>query len=256
MAGIGDAVRDLNKALDQHFSIYCTNQEVHFDWLQSVEFQLRMYGSTRRESDLDSGVALEENHSCMVFPLQIDPLIDPVPRKRTRSLTVGSSVIGRVKFIGERESCEMFPGSLPRNYIPGPPALDPPDLPAGSGAHPDFSDPFSISLQDIPIPSEYPLTDDEDAPPTIADEEIYDVNPFEIHGKIIPLWARQEQVEKNLRNQARLNPDLIFRRGQGLQSLQNIFRKQSQSPDKDMTRLLAGGSSPRIPVHISRLVGK
>jgi hypothetical protein len=253
MTNIEDAVRDLNNALDQHFSIYSTNQQLHFDWLQSVEFQLKMYGSTRKDSDLDGALTRDGNTSCLVFTSQTDSsaFFEPVPRKRTRSLTVAS---GRVRFIGERDSGEMLPGSLPCNGWPSSPCLDEPA--SSPGTRPDFSDPFSIPLQDIPIPTEYPLTDDDDDSPILADEEIYERNPFEIHGKIIPLWARQEQVEETLRKQTVLNPDLIFRASSSCQSTEGIFRQPSLTPTGGNRPLVATRSSPRIPVHISRLEPK
>lgn len=42
------------------------------------------------------------------------------------------------------------------------------------------------------------------------DEAMYERNPVEIHGKMIPLWARGDQLLHQLKRQQRIDPDSIF----------------------------------------------
>jgi len=43
-----------------------------------------------------------------------------------------------------------------------------------------------------------------------SDDEIYDQNPVEIHGKVIPLWARGDRLLRQLRRQTAIDPVSIF----------------------------------------------
>lgn len=42
------------------------------------------------------------------------------------------------------------------------------------------------------------------------DDEIHEEDPLEIHGKMIPIWARKEKVEEQIKNQQTIDPDDIF----------------------------------------------
>jgi hypothetical protein len=126
MTTIEDAIDSMENALDVQFTAFSATQMLHFEWLQSICFQLRMYGDDR-----------EHNHS--------------------------------------------------------------------------FNEKFPFVFEEIPIPVEYEMSDDEVVcSPLFQDEEMYQNNPFEIHGKVIPLWARQENVQKQLNNQKFVNGDVLF----------------------------------------------
>ncbi|OHS99902.1 hypothetical protein TRFO_08224 [Tritrichomonas foetus] len=63
------------------------------------------------------------------------------------------------------------------------------------------------------VPDSYEITDSEEEHLNFFssdDDEIHDDNPFEIHGKMIPLWARQENINKQLRKQQKVDPDSVF----------------------------------------------
>jgi hypothetical protein len=58
------------------------------------------------------------------------------------------------------------------------------------------------------IMNEYPISDDSDRGSCF--DEIYEKNPVEIHGKMIPFWAKGDQLLKQLRKQRRIDPDSVF----------------------------------------------
>jgi hypothetical protein len=58
------------------------------------------------------------------------------------------------------------------------------------------------------IMSGYQISDDSDHGDCY--DEIYERNPVEIHGKMIPFWARGDQLLKQLRRQKRIDPDSVF----------------------------------------------
>ena len=47
--------------------------------------------------------------------------------------------------------------------------------------------------------------DDED-----DDLEMFETDPAQVHGKVVPSWARAENLEKQLRKQKQIDPDTIF----------------------------------------------
>lgn len=71
--------------------------------------------------------------------------------------------------------------------------------------------PFKFAFEDeeVSMPDAYQISDSEDETPE-DDEEIYDANPIEIHGKAIPSWARGDLLLKQLKKQQRIDPDSIF----------------------------------------------
>ncbi|OHT05197.1 hypothetical protein TRFO_27131 [Tritrichomonas foetus] len=68
---------------------------------------------------------------------------------------------------------------------------------------------FAFEEEEIAPPEGYKISDDSDDEPE-DDEEIYERNPVEIHGKMIPTWARGDQLLKQLKRQQRIDPDSIF----------------------------------------------
>jgi hypothetical protein len=82
-----------------------------------------------------------------------------------------------------------------------------------SGRTYSFNEQFPPRLKEIPLPPEYEMSDDTDflMSSGLRDEEIYQTNPFEIHGKIIPLWARKEMLDRYYSQKRRVNGDELFR---------------------------------------------
>ena len=68
---------------------------------------------------------------------------------------------------------------------------------------------FAFEDEEVKEPEAYAISDDSDEEPE-DDEEIYERNPVEIHGKMIPAWARGELLLKQLKRQQRIDPDSIF----------------------------------------------
>lgn len=67
---------------------------------------------------------------------------------------------------------------------------------------------FAFEEEEVSIPDAYQISDSGDE--AEDDEEIYDANPIEIHGKAIPSWARGDLLLKQLKKQQRIDPDSIF----------------------------------------------
>lgn len=62
-------------------------------------------------------------------------------------------------------------------------------------------------------PESYQMTDSDEKDEFFfsdEDDEIHEEDPLEIHGKMIPSWARKEKVEEQLINQQKEDPDKIF----------------------------------------------
>lgn len=74
--------------------------------------------------------------------------------------------------------------------------------------------PFKFAFDDIDeeMPENYQISDDSDRENEDDDDDIemYERNPVEIHGKTIPVWARGDQLLKQLKRQQRIDPDSIF----------------------------------------------
>ncbi|EAY08664.1 hypothetical protein TVAG_079220 [Trichomonas vaginalis G3] len=89
---------------------------------------------------------------------------------------------------------------------------------------------FKFAFEDIEEPAEvYQMSDDcEDDDEFDDDEEMYERNPIEIHGKSIPNWARGEQLEKQLKKQYLIDPDEIFFDFPMECNLEEIFGTQNQ----------------------------
>ena len=47
MIKIEETIENLQKTLNQQYSIFKIHQDLHFDWLQSVKFQLTMYDESQ-----------------------------------------------------------------------------------------------------------------------------------------------------------------------------------------------------------------
>ena len=83
---------------------------------------------------------------------------------------------------------------------------------------------FAFEEEDA-VPEGYQISDDDESDRG-DDDDIYERNPVEIHGKMIPIWARGEQLLKQLRRQKRIDPDSVFSGFTADCSLQDIFNTQ------------------------------
>jgi hypothetical protein len=161
MSSIEAPIARLSGDLDQQFRMYCESQNVHFEWLQSVAFQLRMYSGDR------------------------DRLQPPSAGRTAASFCTKSP---RLSSGLDMDSCLS---------------------PAHSYA---FVGQFPIEFEEIPLPTEYEMSDDDSVLLSDPDRnaEIYQKNPFDIHGKTIPLWARQDALGQQMKRQRKQDPDRIF----------------------------------------------
>lgn len=69
---------------------------------------------------------------------------------------------------------------------------------------------FAFEEEEVSVPDVYKISESDDEDQDPDDEEIYDANPIEIHGKAIPSWARGDLLLKQLKKQQRIDPDSIF----------------------------------------------
>ena len=75
------------------------------------------------------------------------------------------------------------------------------------------------------MPEVYQISDDECENEFSDDEEIYEKNPIEIHGKTIPNWARGKQLLSQLKRQRHIDPDTIFINFSPTIQLEEIFNQ-------------------------------
>jgi hypothetical protein len=178
MATIRDAVATLTKTLETHFTTFSTSEKLHFEWLQSIRFQLRMYGHR-------------------------DDQVDREPIDRPRSLPNTASL---AQFDGQDRVSR-------RPY--------------------SFTEQFPFVLEEIPIPQEYEMSDDEIGwSARVDDHEIYENNPFEIHGKFVPLWARQENLRKQFQRQKSIDGDALFGSVPKLFETEKVFGPPAPIPQE------------------------
>lgn len=77
--------------------------------------------------------------------------------------------------------------------------------------------------EDEPMSNCYKMSDDEEETEFDDDDEIYERNPIEIHGKLIPNWARGEMLQKGLQRQSKIDPSTIFTGFPTEISLEEVF---------------------------------
>jgi hypothetical protein len=191
---LSDALSSLDDALKSHFLLFETVQKVHFDWLQSVAFQLQMYEDFGGCNPPVSQKAIPTERSSSKQLSQLSESTRPA-----RSLPSSSKRfdVSRVRFGKETSDLDKSAGTTTIR---------------GWKTH-SFNVQFPLVLKELPLPTKYEMSDDGDLfmSPGIRDEEVYQTNPFEIHGKIIPLWARREVLDRHLSRQLTMDGDVIFR---------------------------------------------
>ena len=279
MSNIGDTIKDLNDTLSQQMVIFTNHQNMHFDWLQSVKFQLDVYSDksislqdSRSAPEIDNEQKKQQNEVLAAKQSQIttnsriqfpDAPATP-PRSIMRCCTSPSLLKPRVRFVDDTSMLDSMSVSETdySDYDE-----DECEIPfSTSGAYSELTQsatsfhaqwqemlemkkaqtvtsdaPFKFSFEERPpAPIEYEITDDEDME-WGSDDEIYEKNPFEIHGKVIPMWARQDRLMKTLREQkdAGLNGDDVFADTLKTCTLTRIFgappRRISTENDPNLT---------------------
>ena len=235
MTNIAGTVRDLENALAQQISIFSNHQNMHLDWLRSVKFQLDVYSDksinlqeSRSAPEIDSEQEKQQREVLSACQSQISaasrvqlPADQEPARAIIRCNTSPSLVKPHVRFVDDTSMLDSMSVSE-TDYSDGDEEGEIPFT--ASGAYSELTQsatsfhaqwqemlemkkaqtvtcdaPFKFSFEEK-SPIEYEISDDGDIG-WGSDDEIYEKNPFEIHGKVIPMWARQEQVLKRLRQQ-------------------------------------------------------
>lgn len=245
---IQETVRSLNQTLDQHMSIFQTHQSLHFDWLDSVKFQLHFYDDAERDSEPSIP---KPTFSSVQIPAETtykpaSPLVTIGEQEKIRKSfapkpicrSVTSPVITSTTTVRFVDDSSMLLDTISTSSDDEEDSTTSSRIPfTVSGSYSQLSESansFNAHWQEIleikraqtsvsplmpalvfeddevGIPTEYQMTDDEDIP-TFQDDEIYDRNPFEIHGKVVPLWARQDELEEKLKEQTVDIGDAVFK---------------------------------------------
>jgi hypothetical protein len=85
---------------------------------------------------------------------------------------------------------------------------------------------FGFEKEDF-LPEAYEISEgSEDDDDDNADDDIYESNPVEVHGKTIPSWARGDELLRQLKKQRRVDPNTIFHGFTADCSLPEIFNTQ------------------------------
>ena len=298
MIKIEETIENLQKTLNQQYSIFKIHQDLHFDWLQSVKFQLTMYDESQCDinmhksepntdaDEITHNQNIQQKNILDSYKKQIDddysnpsPLVPrsplpPLPPKKMSKLPLTPH---RPKEIQTQPNLPLnfsrsyTSPSLNLNTSPSIKFVDNDSLLSTSassfnsdsgfdGGNDDnetnislsqtINKPYTMSgffrelslsassfnqhwhemveekkrqtltpkahgalFEFDRVPDSYQITDSDDEDQfsfSSDDEEIHDEDPFEIHGKMIPMWARLNNVNKQLKKQQRCNPDEIF----------------------------------------------
>ena len=250
MTNIADTVNDLESALAQQISIFTNHQNMHLDWLRSVKFQLDVYSDksinlqeSRSAPEIDSDQEKQQKEVLSACQSQISASskvhlqsdADQEPARTIMRCSTSPALLKpHVRFVDDTSMLD----SMSVSETDSSDGDDECEIPfTASGAYSELTQsatsfhaqwqemlemkkaqtvtrdaPFKFSFEERPAsPIEYEISDDEDIG-WGSDDEIYEKNPFEIHGKVIPMWARQEQVLKRLRQQKDegINGDDVF----------------------------------------------
>jgi hypothetical protein len=227
---IGETLRELRESLELHYKGYDQRQLVHFNWLESVRLQLetrdeenrRSFGNTDssnsgsplhrvtfvegRQSVSSTGPLKFVDDSSLLDDSSSDSEEVVVTQVRNRAI---SPIIAR-SYSEMARSASSFRAQW-QNMIC--------EQKSRSMAHE-----IRMELSHAILPCDYPMTDDEDLAPVASDDEMYDFDPIEIHGKTVPLWCHREELERILRKQQNADTDAIFEGVAKRCSLESVFQ--------------------------------
>lgn len=98
---------------------------------------------------------------------------------------------------------------------------------------------------------------DEDADYSDEDDEVYDENAEEIHGKKIPSWARGAKLEEELQKQKSVDPDSIFPELSMTCQLGNVFNSVNPKWNKRTESTLwdQDGVTPEEALRFKQMLG-
>lgn len=262
MSKFQETVRELAESLDEQIKMFTRNQQIHFDWLDSVKFELDVYdddspGLVAKPVSASVPVleTLKDDESLCISPLvPIAELPDGDSNAHiNRSNTAPSFEFKpHVKFV---DDSSLLLDAMISSEDDDDGAQDDPNLKIPftvTGSYSELSQTASsfhahwqsmLEMKKVQTitpasqarlayeesePTAYELTDDEETAEQGSDEEIYERNPSKIHGKEIPMWARQDQLMIHLREQKAMNADEIFTEMPKTCLLSKIFEKAKQ----------------------------
>lgn len=235
MNQVSKIANDLNNLLQLTASNFKCQEDVHFDWLRSISAQLdffddnlatlnskkHMYKSPKPVRKQPGRLGKENINTTQLSVSESKTVVNkiPYPKNSIKKHTPKHSNT-KIKFCGF-------------DSLINSPSED--DLLFNSSTYKScayesssYQDSFSVNsrsslkerssssslrdfeLNNMPTMNDYYEISDDEGSMLVNDDEIYQNNPIEIHGKFVPLWARKENLIPQLRGQSKVNPDTIF----------------------------------------------
>jgi hypothetical protein len=208
-------LQQLRELLEKEFHGFELTQRLQFDWLQTIDAQLDQF---QRES---LGSPKSASPAALIAPKESVAKHTRISSPRTRIVMRPSIPAGTIRFVDDSallddsdsdsaEPLPPLPNSAQSMKLPQSPSRFQED-PKGRTVPAMAPIPFRF---DDSEPREgaaigYDISDDSECGDD-EDDEIYERNPIEIHGKIIPHWARGEKLLRQLKRQRKTDPDTIF----------------------------------------------
>lgn len=264
MDQINTVVNDLNHLLDMTISNYKKQEEVHFEWLNTISFQLNLFSSTSSAANSNSSQESKEivaprpigelrksinkpsplvygydendnNEQISLASTKATPPRSHLPVQSTPCFNTQNLNSSTMRFVCddsllESESDDDISVDEDNNSPPASPFTLGGSLKELTQSAYSFREAwkemciekkqettprkqsFKFAFEEVEEPKDVYEMSEDDGEDSFEDDddEMYERNPIEIHGKMIPNWARGEQLEKQLKKQYKIDPDEIF----------------------------------------------
>jgi len=184
MSSIVGMVNDIKDSFETETKRFTKGQFIHFDWLQSVSFQLQFFSNS-----------LESKSNQSIRFIDDDFLSVSESEDNLNGFLYDSNILGSESFQQLTESASSFKELW----------IDMVNEKKSSSSVP-YNSCFPV-FDDDDYPDFYQMSEDDEI---FDSDDIYERNPIEIHGKIIPHWARSDVLEYSLQDQTKINPESIF----------------------------------------------
>jgi hypothetical protein len=208
-------LRQLQELLEKEFHGFELTQRLQFDWLQTIDAQLDQF----QPNSPDSPHRAVRPPPAPPKERQTQQARSPSPHARV--LGRPSLPTGTIRFVDDSALLDDSDSDSAERLPPPPAAAQSLRLPQSPSRFQEEPKGQTVPAM-APIAFRFDDSESREAPATAydisddsecgddQDEEIYERNPIEIHGKMIPHWARGEKLLRQLKRQRRTDPDTIF----------------------------------------------
>lgn len=249
MDAITSIVENINLIFEKHLECFDTFYKFHYEWLQTIRFQLNIFSDESEISeypltfqnscDEKSCVGNDRSSICETSNSQNDNCIT-TPRKEEQTDETNQNILSPgIKFVddeslildnessgcndSEKEIDTENNENVSYEYLVTHCFKDLSQ--SASSFRQQWSQmvnykksedvdspllPFKFGFVEEEDKEDVYMMSDDDSVYQYGDDEIFERNPIEIHGKMVPRWARGEYLLKILRFQAKIDPDTIF----------------------------------------------